>query len=310
MAEDRVLVTGGAGFIGRALVQRCLDDGHRVAVLDDFSAGSRHHLDPFRGQIDVYELDVLDRTGVDDVIASARPSAVFHLAALHYIPDCNAHPDRTLRVNVEGTHTVFDAAARNGVQVAVLASSGAFYPSRDDPLGEELAAAPVDVYGLSKQLAEEVGRYMARTTPLRIVAARLFNTYGPYETNPHLIPHIVDSLRQGSTVPLGNVDTRRDYVHVDDVARLLLRCASPRDDQPFTVVNIGTGEEHSARDIVGLLSEILDRRLEIDIDPQRVRPVDKLHQRADTRRLEELTGSTATIPLRAGLERLARHERL
>jgi UDP-glucose 4-epimerase len=142
------------------------------------------------------------------------------------------------------------------------------------------------------------------------MVARLFNTYGPYETNPHLIPHIIDSLREGgSVVPLGNVDTKRDYIYVEDVAELLVRlagCAQGR----FTVCNVGTGEEYSAREIVAALSDLLGRDLRIQIDAERVRASDKLHQRADTARLKRLSGSEAKHSLHEGLRRLVSHEGL
>jgi UDP-glucose 4-epimerase len=139
------------------------------------------------------------------------------------------------------------------------------------------------------------------------IAARIFNAYGPYETNPHLIPHIMESLRQGSAVQLGNVHTKRDYVYVDDVAGLLWRCAQPRNG-PYTVVNVGTGTEYSAADIVRTIGGLLGREIAIGIDASRVRVVDKPHQRADTSRLERLTGMRPVHSLADGLRRLLLHE--
>jgi UDP-glucose 4-epimerase len=309
MADVNVLITGGAGFIGRALVDRCLRAGHAVTVIDNLCAGRLSNLEPFLDGITFVEADILDAGRVDEVMAQARPALVFHLAAHHFIPFCNEHPQETLRVNVEGTHVVLSAAAAHGADVAVVASSGAFYPSRDDLLREDLGARPVDVYGLSKQMTEHTAEFIANTTGMTCVAARLFNTYGPYETNPHIVPHIVECLRRGPLVELGNIHTRRDYIYVEDVADLLLRCARGVDGG-YTTVNVGTGVEYSAEQIVRLIEQALGTPVEIRVDDTRVRAVDKLHQRADIARLEALTGTRPAHSLMEGLERLLHHEQL
>jgi UDP-glucose 4-epimerase len=307
MCEERVLITGGAGFIGRALVAHCLGEKNEVAVIDNLCTGRLENLAPFLDRVAYFQTDILDSAAVEAVLAKVRPSIVFHLAAHHFIPFCDQHPRETLRVNVEGTHLVLSAAARHGARVALVASSGSLYPSRDDLLSEDLEAAPVDIYGLSKSIAEQVASLIATTTGLSCVAARLFNTYGPYETNPHLIPHIMESLRRGSVVRLGNIHTCRDYIYVDDVAVLLYRCAKNCRDR-YTVVNVGTGAEYSAEEIVRTASQLLGRNIKISIDDSRVRAVDKLHQRAATRRLETLTGMRPAHSLIDGLRKLLVHE--
>jgi UDP-glucose 4-epimerase len=309
MTARRVLITGGAGFIGRWVVARCLEQGYQVVVYDNLKAGSVDHLLEFSGRVDFYQADILDVATLRMVISEVHPEIVFHLAALHFIPYCNAHPQETLRVNVEGTYNVLEAAAHAGVRTAVVASSGAIYPSVEGLIPETLPPAPVDIYGLSKLLTEQVAAYFAHTKAIACVAARLFNTYGPFETNPHLIPHIIASLQQGPTVELGNIYTKRDYIYVEDVARLLVALGE-RVTEGYEVVNVGTGQEYSAEEIIQTLAELMGQEIKIQIDPARVRPVDKLHQQADTTRLYKLTGMRPTITLREGLARLLQHEGL
>lgn len=198
-------------------------------------------------------------------------------------------------------------AARLGARVAVLASSGALYPSQNCPLDEDLAVSPVDVYGLSKQLMEQIGQFISRTSEMSCVAARLFNVYGPFETNPHLIPEIIESLKIGPTVYLGNTHTKRDYIYVDDVAESLYQCATlPQGG--YTAVNVGTGIEYSAEEIVGTLAQLLGSEIEIRIEPSRKRAVDKLFQRACTLRFEKLTKTRSRTSLYEGLGLLLEHE--
>ncbi|MEM1126731.1 MAG: SDR family NAD(P)-dependent oxidoreductase [Bacteroidota bacterium] len=308
MKDRNVFITGGAGFIGRAVVAHTLAQGAHVTVYDNLCAGSLENLEGLLDQITFVEADILDEPTLTAALEDAQPDVVFHLAAHHFIPYCNKHPQETLNVNVTGTETVLRLAAQAGAQVAVVASSGAVYPSVDTPLGEDLTPAPPDVYGVSKLLTEHVCAYIAETTPMRCVAARLFNTYGPYETNPHLIPHIVDSLREGPSIELGNIHTFRDYIYVEDVARLLVACA--QSDANFAVTNVGTGLEYTAEEIVRTFEKILEMPIEIRQDPTRIRAVDKLHQRASTAQLQALTGTQAAIGLHEGLEKLVEHEGL
>ncbi len=313
MPQNNAFITGGAGFIGRWLVARCLQAGYDVTVYDNFCAGSRDNLAEFADQITIVDADIMDRDALAAAMASAQPSVVFHLAAHHFIPFCDAHPDETLRVNVDGTYNVLEAAANADVQTAVVASSGAIYPSVDELISEDLAPAPVDVYGLSKLLTEDVCEHLARTTDLQVVAARLFNTYGAFETNPHLIPHIMESLQDGPVVPLGNIHTKRDYIYVEDMADLLL-ALSEADltdyENGYAVTNVGTGTEYSAEEIIETLRDLTGMPIEIKQRDDRTRSVDKLHQRADTTRLMTLAGTSASHSLREGLSKLLAHEQL
>jgi len=307
MNKENVLITGGAGFIGRAIVAKCLEQGHKVTVVDNLSAGRMENISAFLPEISFHQQDILNRSSLEAIFNQTKPGIIFHMAALHYIPYCNAHPDQTLRTNVEGTFNVLEKCVAHNARVAVIASSGAFYPSLDTPLNEETEALPVDVYGLSKLITEQTAKFHASTSSLKCVAARLFNTYGPYETNPHLIPVILESLSKGDDILLGNIHTKRDYIFVEDVAEILYRSAFI-DHESFMAINVGTGDEHSAQDIVEMIGELLDRAIHIDIDSARIRLVDKQHQMADTRKLRLKTGLQAKHSLRKGLQKLLVHE--
>lgn len=308
MRHTSALITGGAGFIGRATALRCLAQDWRVTVYDNFCAGKRENLAEFRRRIELIEGDVTDAAALSGAIQRAEPDIVFHLAAHHFIPFCNAHPQETIRVNGEGTFAVLSAACEHGVRDAVVASSGVLYPGREGALSETESPVIGDVYSLSKQITEEVCRYFATTCGMNCVAARLFNTYGPYETNPHVIPHIMESLHSGPCVRLGNTAPRRDYIYVEDVANLLVHLAEAASG--YLAVNVGTGVEYSVTDIVAELSRLLSHDIEVITDPSRVRTVDKMHQIADTTLLQQVTGQRAQHSLTDGLAKLLRAEGL
>jgi len=276
----RCLVTGGCGFVGSALVRRLLAESCEVVVVDDLSRGSRGNLGPDQDRVRVIQQDVTNSLG--GIFSSFRPQAVFHLAALHFIPDCDADPAYCLRVNVDGTRSVLEAAAglRSPASL-VLASSAAVYAPADGPHQEqEDPLGPVDVYGHSKRWAEELATGFAARTGAGAGIARLFNVFGPGETNAHFIPSLICQMKAGETVRLGNLSTRRDYVFVDDVADALLRlarycvdghCVSGR---PATV-NIGSGRAYAGHEVVEALADFAPAGLKPVTDPRRLRPVDR-----------------------------------
>lgn len=302
-----ILITGGAGFIGRWLTKRCVEAGHAVCVVDNLTVGRLENLAELEGKFAFVHADVRDTATLARVMQQYEAHLVFHLAAIHYIPYCEAHPLETYEVNVQGTLSVLEAMRAVGVSRLVFASTGALYPSLAAPLREEIGTEAHDIYGLSKQTCELVIAYYQKRYGIQPTVVRLFNTYGPYETNPHLLPHLLSVLKTGSrTVPLGNLQPKRDYIYVEDVAEGLYRLGMC--DKALGVYNLGTGTEYSVQEVVNLLSELLGEPIQVIQDPARVRPVDKLHQCADISKLQSVLGWEPRTSLREGLRRWLRFE--
>jgi UDP-glucose 4-epimerase len=307
----RCLVTGGCGFVGSALVRRLLAESCEVVVVDDLSRGSRENFGPDQDQVPVMREDVTNSLG--RIFSSFQPQAVFHLAALHFIPDCDADPTRCLRVNVGGTRSVLKATAALRDRVSlVLASSAAVYAPADGPHQEQGdSLGPVDVYGYSKLWAEELATGFAARTGTAVGIARLFNVFGPGETNAHFIPSLICQMKAEESVRLGNLSSKRDYVFVDDVADALLRLARYGSDgrcvdghcvdgQPATV-NVGSGRAYSGREVVDALSGFTPAGVAPTIDPSRIRPVDRPTLLADPTLAQKLLDWTPRTGLLDGL---------
>ncbi len=304
MAEESVLITGGAGFIGRALVGVCLAHGRRVGVYDNLRNGRAEHLVPYRESIAFFESDIRDGTALDCAFETFRPDSVIHLAALHFIPYCNTHPAETLDVNVTGTYLLLDTCARHGVRNVVFASSGALYPGKARPLEEDQdVPTPEDVYGLSKLLGEQTCRHFVATGGLSCRVARLFNTYGPFETNPHVLPTILQQLHSGNTLELGNLHSKRDYIYVEDTAEALYSLCL-LEQVGFDVYNVGTGQEYSVQELVDLIAKLTGRRLNVVQSTTRIRKTDKHHQIANRSKVYARTGFKARIGIEEGLQKL------
>ncbi|MFA6544037.1 MAG: NAD(P)-dependent oxidoreductase [Limisphaerales bacterium] len=301
------IITGGLGFIGNELARQLLARGREVVVIDNRRRVAPRIADLAR--VPVREADLTNAEAARQAFAGLKPKNVFHLAAIHYIPECNANPAHALRVNVEATQNVIDAAIAAGAQHILTASTGAIYADSPDALTEDARVAPVDIYGWSKVFAEELARWRAACDETRVTVGRFFNNYGPRETNRHIIPEILDQLRTSDELRLGTTSTRRDYIHTRDNAEALIRLSDLPPERERTV-NIGTGVDASVDELVALLAELLGRPLRITHDPARVRPVDKLVQRADITRLAQLTGWRPQVKLRDGLAELLRFEGL
>ncbi|HEV8551171.1 MAG TPA: NAD-dependent epimerase/dehydratase family protein, partial [Polyangiaceae bacterium] len=184
----KLFITGGAGFIGSALLQAALKAGHSLTVFDNFSRGRREYC-PADARVEVVEGDIRDRRRVREAITSDRPDAVIHLAGLHFIPDCIKRPQECLQINVDGTGNVLSAAAAVGVKRFVFASTAAVYaPTSDACVEKSTPLDPAEVYGQSKILGELLARGHHDRTRTAVTLLRLFNAIGPRETNPHILP--------------------------------------------------------------------------------------------------------------------------
>ena len=301
------LVTGGLGFIGNELVRQLKAEGRDVAILDN-----RHRVAPRIEDLDdvrVYEADLTDTERVKTVVDQVRPERIFHLAAIHYIPECNEFPERTTRVNVEGTLGLLRAAVKAEVKHVLFVSSGAVYADSPDPLSESSPIAPVDMYGWCKLFGEQLCQWQASDYGLPVTICRFFNNYGPRETNAHIIPEIISQLRASDEIQLGNVTTVRDYVHTSDTVQAL-RLLGENPPASVRVVNTAGGQSATVKELVELMARILERPIRIATDPARFRKADKQVQKANIDLLEKETGWRPQRSLLDGLGELLQFEGL
>ena len=299
------LITGGLGFIGNELARQLLKQ--EVAVLDNRNRVAPQIEDLAR--IPVLDVDLTSPPDVMKALKDLKPRTVYHLAAIHYIPECNENPERTLRVNVEATMGLLRACHAAGVEHVLFTSSGAVYRDSPDPLEEASAIEPVDIYGWSKWFAEELCRWFSGQTGLRVTICRVFNNYGPRETNRHIVPEIIHQLKQGDELQLGNTAPRRDYIYVTDTCEALRRLAAIPPDGHRTV-NIASGCHASVDELIGMMGQFLKRKLRVVHDPKRFRKADKLVQVADISCLERLIRWKPIVGLEEGLKALLRFEGL
>ena len=305
---ERVLVTGGAGFIGSHLVDLVVDSGASVMVVDDCRLGRHEYLEQVMstGRVSLLEADIRSAEDLQPV-ADFEPDTVFHMAALHFIPYCNAHPQEALDVNVLGLESVIRAIRSAPLTAFVFPSSGAIYGFGDERWAENAQPKPDEIYGISKWMGEQiVARFHADRPDVRTVVARLFNTYGPRETNPHVLPAIVAAMRAGQPIELGNLWPQRDLIFVTDTAKAIVATAS---GHGFDVFNVGTGTGTTIGDVLAIIESLRGEPLAVREDPGRRRPGDG-HLIADPGKLMRATGWKPEYDLKAGLRELLAFEGL
>lgn len=295
----RILITGGAGFIGSALANRLVSSGHEVRVIDNLSAGDPQRLHPHvlftRGDVaDIPKLWTL----LQDV------NCVYHLAARVSVPESIKYPRDYNHVNVGGTVSVMEAIRDAGVQRVVLASSGAVYGSQPtQPLQESMTPNPDSPYAVSKLSAETYVSTIGALWGIETVSLRIFNAYGAGQqlpaSHPPVIPRFLKAALSGaSLVVFGDGAQTRDFVYVDDAVEALVSAATaPNINRQ--VINVGSGEETSIYDLIGAIERVTNLRVDPIFNNTGPGGVD--HMRADLTRAKELLNFTPRTSLTDGL---------
>ena len=299
----RVLITGAAGFIGSALVPELAKKGYVVSVLDNLSFGKRELLDIPNDRF--FLGNITDRTLVQTTIARVNPQWIIHLAAIHFIPYCNQNPYESANINIQGTINILDAAkSLDCLEKVLFASTAAVYPIVDAPIAETFMTNPLDIYGLSKLAGERLVNEFYLETNIPSIVCRFFNAFGPRETNAHLIPEIHRQIVDGKRkIQLGNLDPQRDFIHTSDMS-LALRLLLEKFDTGIDTFNIGSGVEYSVREVVQAFERAIGESIEIQVDPARVRKVERQHLCADIQKLTEFLDWAPTISLDQGIQKL------
>ncbi|MEO8066911.1 MAG: SDR family NAD(P)-dependent oxidoreductase [Flavobacteriales bacterium] len=287
--SKKVLITGGAGFIGSALSKHLQEEGHEVLVIDNLSFGRRQ----LAGVPDdrFFQVDIRDRAATQQVMDATRPNIVLHLAAVHFIPYCNQHPAEAADININGTINVLETAGSKGsVEQVFVASTAAVYPIADGAMAEDHDTGPMDIYGTTKLATEKLASEFHLRTEMPVLVGRFFNAFGPNETNPHLFPEIQKQVLGGArTLKLGNLDPKRDYIHTEDMSRAMSALLG-MGNKGCDTFNIGRGIEYSVREIVEAFERQLGEKLTIEVEAARVRKVERMHLLADVRKLKSATG--------------------
>lgn len=290
----RVVVTGGAGFIGSHVVDALLARGDEVHVVDNFATGRRENLN---GGARLHEHDI--RASLAPVFDEVEPQAVVHLAAQADVGTSVAEPLLDAEVNVLGTLNVLEAARPHGAQVVFSSTGGAIYGECDRPATEDAARQPLSPYGTAKLAAEEYLATWNRLHGTRHVALRFANVYGPRQLaklEGGVVAIFTDRLRAGAGVTIfGDGEQQRDFVFVGDVVAAVL-AAIGREGGTF---NVGTGVATSVNELFQACRRVAGA--EVGATYAAARPGDALRSVLDVSLAERELGWRPRVSLEQGL---------
>ena len=303
--DKTVVVTGAAGFIGSHLTEKLVEAGARTRAFVRYTSnGSWGWLDQsrFKNDFEVFPGDIRDQDTVARAVADA--DFVFHLAALIAIPYSYHAPLSYVRTNVEGTLNVLQAVQRNGKGIVIHTSTSEVYgTARTVPISEDHPLQGQSPYSATKIGADKIAEAFNLSFGLPVVTIRPFNTYGPRQSARAVIPTIVTQALSGSKVKLGNLEPTRDLNFVADTVAGFIKAAETPEAIGH-VINLGTGQEISIRDLAKLILKILDKDLPIESDDLRIRPENSEVERlcADNRKGQSILGWSPTYSLEEGLK--------
>lgn len=298
----KVLVTGGAGFVGSNLCELLASDPQfeEVRVIDDLSTGYRDNLDGLA--VTFREASILDRDALRE--SAAGVDAIVHLAALGSVPRSIAEPERTHEVNATGTIRVLEAARENGAHVVVASSSSVYGANKTLPKIEDMQCMPMSPYAVSKLATEQYAMAFAQVYGMDVLPFRFFNIYGPRQRAGHVyaavIPVFVDAALRGSPLPVNGDGTQsRDFTYVGTVTEALRRVLLNRAVGGPT--NLAFGTRTTLLDLIGLIEHEVGHVLEVDY--RAPRDGDVPHSQADSERLRTIVPGIVPAELREGLAR-------
>ncbi len=295
----KVLVTGGAGFIGSHIVEELLAGKHEVRVLDDLSTGSMANL-PKHG-VKFIKGSITDRAALEKSVKGIE--AVFHEAAQVSVARSMEHPKETWETNIRGTKLLLNAAVEAGVKRVVFASSAAVYGNAIPPLKESQELKPISPYGDSKRMGELLMEEYASKERISTVSLRYANVYGPRQdpksSYSGVISKFIDRMGRGDRpVVFGNGMQTRDFIFVRDVARANMLAMEAR--KVKGVYNISTGAGITINELVKTLNSVLSTELEPVFEAEK--QGDIKYSWADASLAKEKLGFEANTQLSDGLK--------
>ncbi len=294
----KILVVGGAGYIGSTVAQQLVEAGHTVFVFDNLVKG---HLQAVPEQARFISGDLANLDDIDLALDMCMPDAVFHFAALIEAGESMKKPARYFRANVSNTLNLLESCATHGVTKLIFSSTAAVFAASDEPLTETSTIAPANCYGETKLMVEQMLRWFHTVHGLRYAVLRYFNAcgaYGPrgeaHSPETHLIPLTLQvALGQrpfisvyGADYPTPDGTCIRDYIHIYDLATAHLLALNYLADHETITCNLGNGNGYSVREVIDMARKVSARPIETAESPRRPGDAPRLVAASDLARRE------------------------
>jgi len=302
LKNKRILVTGGAGFIGSEVVRQLSEVGAKIIVFDNYSSGRKKYLEEVTN-ISQIKGSITNRKQVNDIVKKA--DYIINLAALPFIPDSYYYPNEFFKVNTEGTINLVTASIKSKkLKMFVHVSTSEVYGSaKTIPMSEDHPTLPQSTYAASKLAGERAVFTLHKEHDIPAVIIRPFNSYGPRITQPYIIPEIINQvLHRKDTIKLGNVESFRDFTYVSDTARGMIS-AMAKESVVGETINIGSNKSYKIKNLVEIIARIIGKKVKILIDKERFRPYDVQKLICDNSKAKKLLRWEPEVSIEEGLTR-------
>ena len=304
-SKEKVVVTGGAGFIGSHIAEQLVADGYEVVIIDDLSTGRKENIEPFLDSLTFIEGSITDRALLDTAFSDTK--YVIHQAAIPAVPRSIDDPAGTNDVNITGTLNVFMAARDAGVKRVVYASSSSVYGDKNPiPQKEDMPTGPLSPYAAQKMMGEQYGRLFHELFGLETVGLRYFNVFGPRQDPQSdyaaVIPIFIETIKAGETPTIfGDGETSRDFTHVDNVVQANI-AALTAEGASGEVFNIALGESISLNDLVREINMAVGAEIKPAYEDFRVGDIK--HSLADVHKAKDVLGYAPKVSFAEGIRRM------
>jgi UDP-N-acetylglucosamine/UDP-N-acetyl-alpha-D-glucosaminouronate 4-epimerase len=301
----KVVVTGGAGFIGSHIAETLARSGAKVVIVDNLSTGHRENVEELSGDVELVEGSVADRELMNRVLSGAE--VVFHEAAIPSVPRSVEDPEQTHIASVDGTFNLLLAAREQKVRRVVYAASSSAYGDQPTlPKVEDMSPDPLSPYAVAKLVGEYYCQVFSRVYGLETVSLRYFNVFGPRQDPGSQYSGVVSRFISAlcsdeQPVIFGDGEQSRDFTYIDNVVSANLKAATATGGIG-KVINIATGDRITLNQLLTELKDLVGKP-DIGVDYRETRVGDVRHSLADTTKAREMLGYEPTVGLREGLQR-------
>ena len=296
-----IFVTGGSGFLGSEIVKQISSSGGTAIVYDNFSSGKKKFIEHLP-RVKIIKGDVRNRSILHKALGKSE--YIINLAALPFIPDSFHYPQEFFEVNTNGTlNVILESINKKKIKNFVHISTSEVYGSaKKSPMDENHPLLPQSTYAVSKLAGEKAVFTMHKEHDFPAVMIRPFNTFGPNITQPYIIPEIImQVLTRNHTVRLGNVNSERDFTFVSDTANGIISALFSKKAIGETI-NLGSGKSYKIKNIVKSVSSILDTKVTITTNKDRLRPFDVQKLVCNNKKAKKILGWEPTITFEEGLK--------
>lgn len=298
----KVLITGGTGFVGANFVYRFLERGDEVHLLVRPEARF-WRIEPVKEKVRLHTVDLAKEKNVGEFISGLKPEIILHFATYGAYQGREQDVETTVRTNVQGTVNLMSACAEVGFECFINTGSTSEYGEKDHPMREDDLLEPNNLYGVTKAAATMFGKFLAEKHNLPFVTMRLFSVYGPYEDPRRLVPVVIKACLANVPLNLASPSFVRDFIFIEDVIDAYDAAIAQRERVRGEVFNVGTGIQHSIRDVV----EAAKRATGATIEPAYSTMDAVQHEPAmwvaDISKIKRVLGWESSFSLEKGIEK-------